>query len=510
MARLQRLTPQTPTRLAAAVLSCVLHLGLVALILLSGGRQDGVREDPAPSAQLLFLATRTPGRPGHSDSSQGTPVTPGQSPSERWEPQRIEPPSIPLPEVDVPRAASYRIPRLEIEPEDTVVTIPVSTVETASTFIMPEMQASQVLERIERFAEELADTPRAQVTWKQDGRRYHAEFVLEPASSSLEPEHAIAEIRAEDQGRQLRTRISLKRLPFSHFAKVIDRWDRMVQLHDDEIIGRMHVNSRFNVLQDSQAAPRLLGKVTTAAGGVDMDRRGRGRDADIFREGIQTRTGRIHFSKQAASLEGAAQAANARVHELAADTRIRFHGEDGYAWRDTEADGWQRRSWPAGQPVYFLAAAGASVRLQGIVSGQVLVYSPELLVVEGDITYARDPRIDPQAGDFLGLVCDKDIEVAPPEVTGPGDLHIQAALFAKRRIVVTKSGHRRAATLNILGSLAAGSLSESEPRYATRVEYDWRFERLRPPGFPSTNRFEAEDWDGLWTETPPTPASTGS
>lgn len=510
MARLQRLKPQTLTRVTAAVLSAMLHLGLLGLITLSGGREDGVRDDPAPATRLLLLNARVPGRREGIETVPWTPAAPELVPSVQLNLPQIEPPSIPFPELDIPRVESAEVPLVQVDVEDAVETTPASAVDTPSTFVMSEVQATGVLKRIERLAAELAETPRAHVTWQQDGRRYHAELVLEPARNSLEPERAIAEIRAEDQGRQLRTRISLKRLPFSHFAKVIDRWDRMVQLHDDEIVGRVHINSRFNVLQDSQAAPRLLGKVTTAAGGVNMERRGRGRDSDIFREGIQTRAGRIRFPKQQRSFEEGKQDADARVHELAGDTRIRFLGAGGYSWRDHESGAWQHGSWPAGQSVYFMAAPGATVRLQGIVSGRVLVYSPELIVVEGDITYARDPRSDPDSDDFLGLVCDGDIEVAPPDVTGPGDLHIQAALFAKRRILVTKSGHRRSATLNILGSLAAGTLSESEPRYATKVEYDWRFERLRPPEFPSTDRFEAEDWDGEWTEVPDRAASTGS
>jgi hypothetical protein len=129
-------------------------------------------------------------------------------------------------------------------------------------------------------------------------------------------------------------------------------------------------------------------------------------------------------------------------------------------------------------------------------------------VVEGNLVYARDPREDPESDDFLGLVCDRDIVVAPPWVTGPGDLRIHGALFAKRRVVVTNIEYSKSATLEILGSLTAGTLTASEPRYATKIEYDWRFERQRPPGFPSTDRFAAEDWDGRWTEVANRPEST--
>jgi hypothetical protein len=46
--------------------------------------------------------------------------------------------------------------------------------------------------------------------------------------------------------------------------------------------------------------------------------------------------------------------------------------------------------------------------------------------------------------------------------------------------------------------LSAGSISATEPRYATKIEFDPRFERLRPPGFPVTNRYETESWDRQW------------
>jgi hypothetical protein len=41
-----------------------------------------------------------------------------------------------------------------------------------------------------------------------------------------------------------------------------------------------------------------------------------------------------------------------------------------------------------------------------------------------------------------------------------------------------------------------------------KLEYDSRFERLRPPGFPSMNRFVTEDWDRQWTDVPERPVST--
>jgi hypothetical protein len=179
-------------------------------------------------------------------------------------------------------------------------------------------------------------------------------------------------------------------------------------------------------------------------------------------------------------------------------------------WRDHNAQAAQYRNEPSAQPVYFIGTLAATLYVKGVVSGTILIYSPRRIVVEGSLTYAHDPRLVPNSRDYLGLVSDRYIEVAPPYVTGPGDLDIHAAIFAGRRFIVAEIDHGssgRSATLRIYGSLSAGSMSASEPRYATKVEYDSRFEQQRPPGFPSTNRFAAEDWDGRWTEAPERSAS---
>ena len=509
MARLPRISSQTATRATAGLLSVLLHI-LVLVIALSGGRWDGLQQIAVPVTQYAWLDAHVTGRPDGVEQGAWTPEMPELIPGDQTDLLTIEPPSIALAEFDFPRVEADEVPLVDADVEDAGEEARSTVIDTEPTFVMPQVQAAALLKRVEHLAEELAGAARTRVSWQQDGRHYDAELVLEPARVGVEPERAIAEVSSEHRGKLLRTRINLRRLPFSHFAQVIDRWDPVVQLHDDEIVGRMHINSRFNVLYDSQAVPRLAGKVTTAAGGFNMERRGRRTESDVFPEGIETNARRIPFSEQGRSFERAQHQANVRVHELAGDARIRFLADGSYWWHDPASGSSQYASPPGGQSVYFIAASGATVYLRGVVSGKFLVYSPDRIVVEGNTTYARDPHSDPDSEDFLGLVCDGDIEVAPPSVKGPGDLHIQAALFANRRIVVTDATHLQPATLHIFGSLAAGSLAESEPRYATKLEYDWRFEQLRPPGFPSMNRYAAESWDGEWTEIPEGPVPSGS
>ena len=40
----------------------------------------------------------------------------------------------------------------------------------------------------------------------------------------------------------------------------------------------------------------------------------------------------------------------------------------------------------------------------------------------------------------------------------------------------------------------------AEPRYATKMDFDKRFEYLRPASFPMTRRYEVDSWDQDWQE----------
>jgi hypothetical protein len=187
------------------------------------------------------------------------------------------------------------------------------------------------------------------------------------------------------------------------------------------------------------------------------------------------------------------------VHSHAGDVDITFRADGSYDWAARGSEARESRRLNPDLPTYILGAPEGSIHVRGVVRGKVLVYSPERIVIADDIMYASDPR-SPNSSDYLGLVSDRFVDVAGPRETGPGDLTIHAAVYAKRRFTVTHTHLRKTATLFIYGSLTAGSLSETEPRYATDVKFDERFEHLRPPGFPQTDRYEIESWDGMWEE----------
>ena len=498
-----RVEPTVTPRALAALASVALHLGFFIALVFFGGQHDGVGTGDTRTSQLVFIEAPD------VDPTEGLELPPieldpAPAPSLPAELSHFEP-EPPLPAsgaistelaVDEQQFAAVDIATqapaaITVEPE-----------ELAATFAASPEELASLPERLARLAEQLADSPRTQLEWEENGKQYSAELVRERAKDGTGLERVIAQVSASDRGKILLTRVMLKRLAFSQFTQVVDRWDPMVQLHDDVIVGRFHSNSQFNVMHDSRIGPKFLGKVTTAARTFEMYASGRRRQAEIFPGGVETRTSRIDMPEALQPFAWAPHEPEARIHEITEDTRIRFFADGSYMWRGRGAKQADYLNDPSEHPVYFIAGLGTTLSVQGVVAGKILVYSPQKIVIEDDLTYADDPRQAPDSRDYLGLVSDKYVEVAPPGVTGPGDLQIHGAIFAGRRFVVRDIDHARSATLRIYGSLSAGSISASEPRYATEIEYDERFEQRRPPGFPLTRRYEAEQWDGNWVAAP--------
>lgn len=487
-------------RSLAAAGSVALHLVLLLIALLAGGQQEGMGSNEAtPVTRLVMIEARD------VDPAKGIDLTPLQPAVAAALPDETFAESEPPPLAAVADAEISDEPQV-IPPEATVAMatdVPPVTeiVPPAVVLIATPEEIESLKERLTRAAEEQREAAQSLLEWQENGKQYSARLIRERARDGTALERVVAEVSASDHGKTMSTRILFKRLAFSQFAQVVDRWDPFVQMHDDVIVGRFHSNSRFNVLHDSRVGPKVTGRVTTSARSFDMYSSGRRRQSEIFPSGVETRAGRIDLPEAAQPFAWSAEDPNARVHRFTDDTRIRFFADGSYMWQTQGAPKAEYLNAPSKHPVFFIAAGNTTLYVRGIVAGNILAYSPSRIVIESSLVYAHDPRKSPDSPDFLGLVSDKYVEVAPPGVTGPGDLMVHAAIFAGRRFLVRDIDQPRTATLKIYGSLSAGSLSASEPRYATQMEYDPRFERQRPPGFPMTGRFEAEEWDGRWVPT---------
>ena len=346
-----------------------------------------------------------------------------------------------------------------------------------------------------------ADEPSSSMSWKSGGQEYTAQLEQQYSSDPTGTDHVVVEISTVENGTRLSTKLRMKRLAFSDFAQFVDRWDPDVQMHADEIDGRFHSNDEINASTFGKI-PIFRGHVTTAAREWHMDNGGSWAPRKMFPAGIEWGASRILLPKDYLPFPRGESARDDQIERFEHDARIVFYPDGTYVVRSPGNPSKMLARHALARPAhYLLAADDVTLYVSGVVHGKVLVYSPKSIVIERNLVYATAPNVA-GADDYLGLVSDRTIEIAEPDVTGPGDLRIDASIYARSRFVVHDYLSRPSGTLIVRGALAAGSVSATEPRYATRVVFDKRLEHTRAPSFPVTDRYELEPWDGVWTAGP--------
>ncbi len=404
----------------------------------------------------------------------------------------------------------------DVTPADIVTTITPAkaiVIGGASTAEPPDLapaalsptQEKMLNRKVREWTEDLRSMPdvASGLTWKHNGQEYLARLTQIPAADDMGIHRVIIEISTEEDGKRLSSEVHMKRLAFSNYAQFVNRWDPDVQIHNDELDGRFHSNTEISLAYDRQVKPIFHGKVTTTSRRINItnSRRLMSRD-EIFVGGLQTGVKLIRLPKQFVPFPRETEIADDQVHHFDEDTRITFYADGSYVWRPVDSKAPPQMATLSEDTMYLIADKKVKMYVKGTVNGKVLVYSPERIVIEDDLVYEQNPEEVPGADDYLGLVSDKYVDIALPDVTGPGDLFINAAIFAKRRFAVQGYRIRENALLHLYGSLSVGSLSATEPRYFTRIRFDQRLEKLRPPGFPMTDRYEVESWDTTWNVAP--------
>jgi hypothetical protein len=489
------------------------HGVLIALLALVGTRSTAPPGDsPLIIAELVaVLEPQTAPEAPIDDVAAGPDLPQPQAPiAEEPRAEPIEPATVAPPPAPEPRSGPEAAPPLPPEPppvERVVETIepPASDppaeaapldvpIEPSRALASHEERA--VLRRLSSWTGRFsAEEPDATLTWRDDGQEYTAVLTKIPAADAMGMEQLAVELTTERNGERLVTELRMNRLAFSNFGQFVNQWDPNVQIHDDVIDGRVHSNTALTVSRFGRATPVFNGKVTIAGGDIVSEGPGFLNRRKMFPAGIETHTRRIALPERAATLDAISPSTNSRRFERSAS--LTFHDDGTVSWRDLEDGAEEARLSLGVEPFYLIAAGDAELEVRGTVNGKVLVYSPRRIVIIDDLRYATDPR-SPHADDFLGLVAERSVEIAEPEITGPGDLEIHASIYARSRFVVRDFLSRRSGTLIIHGSVTAGTLSATEPRFATRIQFDTRLTTMRAPGFPLSDRYELDSTSGEW------------
>ena len=452
---------------------------------------DRAVEEPRPAEPPAPLEPRPAMRPAE-------PATTAPAPEPEPEPQHeVEPAAAPAPPEHV-------VEVLE-EPPAAPTVAEAATDEAPPAEVTPAGGPSRALASREQRAVQRklsswtgrfsAEEPDATLRWRDDGQEYTAVLKKLPAADAMGLERLVVELTTERDGERLVTELRMNRVAFSNFAQFIDRWDPDVQIHDDLIDGRFHSNTEVLVSRSGSVKPVFTGKVTLAVGDIRTEGPGFLNRRTMFPAGIETSVRRIVLPPRAATFEPGAVPVE-RLRRFERDSLITFNA-DGTFDASPLAGGEPVHGALGEEPFYLVGGADAALHVRGTVNGKVLVYSPHEIVVVDDVRYADDPRAQ-GATDYLGLVAERNVEIDEPEVTGAGDLEIHASIYARNRFLVRNFMSRRSGTLLIYGSVAAGSVSATEPRFATRIEFDDRLTTMRAPGFPMSDRYELDSASNEW------------
>ena len=334
-----------------------------------------------------------------------------------------------------------------------------------------------------RFAPGAAES---RVAWKQNGQAYAAVFHQQPSGDPMGVEHVVVDVTTTQGGKKLSTQMTMTRLSFSNFAQFVDRWDPEVRIHDDEIDGRFHSNSEIRPALDRQRVTRVSRQ------GHARGPRHRYRRLDVALEsppGLprRRRDGRSP-DRAAVALPRLLERRGDRRRERAA---VRARGADHLLRRRHLRVELSARRRGRGAPhAHGARALPARARRRDATDQRPRPRQGARLHAGADrdrerLTLRARARDAPDADDYVGLVAEKTVEIAEPEVTGLGDLHVDASIYALRQFAVREFRSRPSGTLTIFGSLTAGSLTATEPRYATKIEFDPRLTNARSAELPT-------------------------
>ena len=120
----------------------------------------------------------------------------------------------------------------------------------------------------------------------------------------------------------------------------------------------------------------------------------------------------IRLPKHFLPFPGETEVAQDQVHHFDQDAYITFYADGSYDWQAIGSESPPRKAAISKEVSYLIAKPKVKLHVKGTINGKVLVYSPERIVIDGDLVYEQDAEEVPDADDYLGLVSDKYIETS--------------------------------------------------------------------------------------------------
>ncbi len=268
----------------------------------------------------------------------------------------------------------------------------------------------------------------------------------------------------------------------------------------DTLSGPTHTNGNYNI----SGTPVFNDVVSSAEDFINYLHGGPPTDNPTFAEGIQLGAEEIPMPSKALDLRTAAVQ---HGYHFEGPTTIVLNAVGTMTvTNDKLAPHTQTMALPANGAVFVTGAqAGENLHVSGTLQGQLSIGTNRDLIIDGNITYATDPRINPDSTDVLGLIAEKDVVIAQGASPQGGDLTIQASMMAMDdSFYLDDWANELKGTLNIYGGIIqdrrgpVGTFSSRTGQkvsgYSKNYVYDSRLRTLPPPFYPTTGDYVGLSW----------------
>jgi len=306
--------------------------------------------------------------------------------------------------------------------------------------------------------------------------------------------------------------VTLKPSSFSKFAyySVSEGNNPTYWITGDTVWGPLHTQDKLTISGD----PVFNGKVTTLTHFVT-----KGYSNPEFNGGYQTGVnmplppGGTASVKSLADNGGADFTGHDTVYVKFAGDSIKYKYSYGSSYTSVLAKTFA--------PNGAIFATGATLRLQGTVTGQYSIGASQIttgsgkkatktggdVYLDGSIVYNTDPRSNPGSTDMLGIVAQNNVLITDNNAN-KGDINIDASVYAETGGFGSENYDTRslAGTINLYGGiqqngrLPVGTFHTNGSNlylisgFLKNYRYDDRLMIASPPGYPNTGMFEIVSW----------------
>jgi hypothetical protein len=164
--------------------------------------------------------------------------------------------------------------------------------------------------------------------------------------------------------------------------------------------------------------------------------------------------------------------------------------------------GWNNKNMPLPANGAFFVDGG-NLTVSGTLNGQLTMGTNKNVVIANNVTYADDPRLNPNSDDTLGLIAEKDVVISQ---NAPYNVEVDASIMALGNSFIVENWYSGPpkGTLTTYGGIIQrergpvgtfnGSTGQKLSGYSKDYNYDTRLMASPPPFYPTTGDYISLSW----------------